>query len=96
MINKLKIVLLASFISLMTLVSIPSLADPRAIISQSQAIKIAKNYQKGKVVNIKLIKDDGKAFYKIRIVQTVDNKQKIKNVLVDAKTGKVISSGGKN
>ncbi len=81
--------------SVLAVVPAYSNGDKRAAISQSQAIKIAKKHQTGKVVSIKLITNQQPHYYKIRILQTVDDKQRIKSVLVDAKSGKVLSGAEK-
>jgi hypothetical protein len=65
-----------------------------SIISRAEAIKAAKDVESGKVVSIKLVKKDGSQQYWIRILKKLDGQKKVKTILIDAESGRVIKVKG--
>jgi exopolysaccharide biosynthesis protein len=65
-------------------------AEKTEIISRAQAIKTAKSAESGKVVSIKLVQKDGSQQYWVRILTKLEGQKKVKTILIDAVSGRVI------
>jgi uncharacterized membrane protein len=65
-------------------------AEKIEIISRAQAIKAAKDAESGKVVSIKLVQKGSSQQYWVRILTKLDGQKKVKTILIDAVSGRVI------